>query len=164
MMQPAFTTERLQLNLIDDADGDFIFQLVNTDGWLQFIGDRKVKSLDDATAYITRIKNTPDLFYWVARLKTDQTPIGIISFLKRGYLDHFDLGFAFLPQFNGQGYAYEASSEVLNVAKGLHQVILATTVPANTRSISLLQRLGFGFEKEMVVDREVLHVYSHGKV
>ena len=112
---------------------------------------------------LKKIKNTPDLFYWVVRLKEDQTPIGIISFLKRSYLDHFDLGFAFLPQFNGHGYAYEAAQEVLSHLRTNedHSIILATTVPANSRSIGLLNRLGFSFEKELQIDGEALHIFSH---
>jgi [ribosomal protein S5]-alanine N-acetyltransferase len=94
------------------------------------------------------------------QLKEDQTPIGIVSFLKRSYLEHFDLRFAFLPQFNGRGYAYEASSEMLAYVKndGAYSTVLATTVPSNTRSIGLLERLGFSFEKEMQVDKEPLQI------
>jgi RimJ/RimL family protein N-acetyltransferase len=160
-MQSIFSTPRLQLNLISDADREFIFALVNSEGWLRFIGDRNVRSIDDAVAYIKKIQNTPDLFYWVVRLKKDQTPVGIISFLKRNYLEHFDIGFAFLPQYSGQGYAYEASKEVLAFAKDKHATILATTIPENIRSIGLLTRLGFSFEKEMEVDGGRLHIYNH---
>jgi [ribosomal protein S5]-alanine N-acetyltransferase len=161
-MQSTFSTQRLELNLISDDDREFVFELVNTEGWLQFIGDRKVRSLDDAGNYIQKIKGTPDLFYWVVRLKDDQTPIGIVSFLKRSYLEHFDLGFAFLPQFNGHGYAYEASNEVLSVARQAYSIILATTVPANGRSIGLLNRLGFSLEKQMEVNGETLQIYRAG--
>jgi [ribosomal protein S5]-alanine N-acetyltransferase len=162
-MQSTFSTPRLELNLISGDDRQFVFELVNTEGWLQFIGDRKVRSLDDAANYIQKIKGTPDLFYWVVRLKDNQAPIGIVSFLKRSYLEHFDLGFAFLPQFNGHGYAYEASTEVLSVARKAYSVILATTVPANGRSIGLLNRLGFSFEKQMEVNGETLQIYKAGK-
>jgi [ribosomal protein S5]-alanine N-acetyltransferase len=160
-MQSTFSTPRLELNLLSEDDRQFVFELVNTEGWLQFIGDRKVRSLDDAANYIQKIKGTPDLFYWVVRLKEEQTPIGIVSFLKRGYLEHFDLGFAFLPQFNGKGYAYEASKEVLAFAKTqeAYPIVLATTVPGNRSSIGLLNRLGFSLEKQMEVNGETLQIY-----
>src|SRR5262245_2223949 len=81
--QPVHTTQRLQLNLLSGDDREFMLSLVNSKGWLQFIGDRNVRSLDDASAYINKVMNTTNLFYWVVRLKEDQTPVGIISFLKR---------------------------------------------------------------------------------
>ena len=94
-MQTEISTLRLILNIITENDDDFMRTLVNTEGWLKFIGDRKVHSKQDAIAYIQRIKNTPNLIYWVVRLKDNHTPVGIISFLKRSYLEHFDIGFAF---------------------------------------------------------------------
>ena len=160
-MQHSFITPRLQLKLISAEDREFIRALVNSEGWLQFIGDRNVRSLEDADAYIEKIKNTPDLFYWVVRLKDDNTPVGIISFLKRSYLEHFDIGFAFLPQFSGRGYAYEATREVLDVVKNQYPTIQATTIPENTKSIELLTRLGFCYEKEVEVEGEKLHIYSN---
>lgn len=105
-MQNNQTTERLTLALLTDSDHEFVRELVNSSGWLEFIGDRNVHSTADALAYINRILNTQDLFYWVVRLKDGNTPIGIISFLKRSYLEHFDLGFAMLPSFNGVGHIY----------------------------------------------------------
>jgi flavin-dependent dehydrogenase len=90
-MKNKFSTRRLSLDLIKEDDHDFILSLVNTKGWLQFIGDRNVHSKDDSIEYIKRIKNTPDLFYWSVRLKDSKTSIGIISFLKRSYLEHFDI-------------------------------------------------------------------------
>lgn len=100
-MPPKFSTPRLFLDIIIEDDHDFILSLVNTKGWLQFIGDRNVHSKDDSIEYIKRIKNTPDLFYWLVRLKDSKNPIGIISFLKRSYLEHFDIGFAFYQTLTG---------------------------------------------------------------
>ena len=99
-MKDSFTTERLRLGFIHPEDHAFVLELVNTKGWLQFIGDRHVHSKEEAIAYINRILSTQDLFYWVARTKTENIPVGIISFLKRSYLDHFDIGFAFLPSYS----------------------------------------------------------------
>ena len=89
------TTDRLLIEPLSINDNSFIFELVNTEGWLKFIGDRNVHSKQEAIANIQRIKNTPNLIYWVVRLKDNHVPIGIISFLKRSYLEHFDIGFAF---------------------------------------------------------------------
>jgi len=162
-MQSKYSTQRLLLNLISEHDDDFIFSLVNSKGWLQFIGDRNVHSKKDSINYIKRIQNTPDLFYWVAKLKNSKTPIGIVSFLKRNYLEHFDIGFAFLPEYNGHGYAFEATEKILSVVskKAEHSHILATTIPQNINSINLLTKLGFHFEKEIEVQHEKLHIYCN---
>ena len=96
-------------------------------------------------------------------LKDNHTPLSIISFLKRSYLEHFDIGFALLPEFNGCGYAYEAAVKVLSIAnqKAEYSPILATTIPDNTASIKLLNKLGLYFEKEIEVENMRLHVYSN---
>jgi len=156
------TAEKLSLHALAIEDVDFIQELVNTPGWLQFIGDRSVHSKEDATNYINKIKSSPNIHYWVVRLTETQTPVGIISFIKRDYLEYFDIGFAFLPQYNGKGYAYEAAKAVLTTIGSMpkHPIVLATTVPDNVSSIKLLIKLGLRFERELQVGGEQLHVYS----
>ncbi|WP_462221215.1 GNAT family N-acetyltransferase [Ferruginibacter sp.] len=165
-MQNKIFTERLNLNLLSLEDHDFIIAILNSPGWIEFIGDRNVHSKDDAIAYIYKILNTQNLFYWVVSIKESNTPIGIISFLKRNYLEHFDIGFAFLPQFNGNGYAYEAAKEILSVVSknSDYHPVLATTLPKNISSIKLLTKLGLRFEKEIEVENEVLHIYTNEAV
>lgn len=156
-------TNNLTLEIISLDDSDFIYELVNTQGWIRFIGDRNVNSKEDATAYIEKILNTENLTYWVVRLSEIRTPIGIVTFLKKNYLDHFDIGFAFLPQFTGYGYAIEATTAILRKLKQdpKHQTVLATTVPSNENSIKLLTKMGFKFTKEISVENKVLHIYSY---
>ena len=164
-MQNEIITERLSLNLLTIDDCDFVKKLVNTKGWIAFIGDRHVHTNDDAIAYVTKILSAENLFYWVARTRDNNTPVGIISFMKRNYLENFDIGFAFLPEFIGIGYAYEAAKEVLSMVSktpGYYPVV-ATTVPQNTKSIKLLTKLGLHFQKEIEVEDEILHVYSNSK-
>jgi len=164
-MQNIIYTERLTLNILTADDYEFIMAIVNTKGWIEFIGDRNVHSKDDALAYIQKINNTKNLTYWVVRITDTNLPVGIISFIKRKYLDHFDIGFAFLPEFSGKGYAYEAAKEVLSIA-GRHpeySSVLATTIPHNTKSIKLLTKLGLHFDKEIEVDKEKLHVYCNAR-
>ena len=156
-------TERLSLDALSPGDAEFILELLNTKGWLRFIGDRNIHSKEDALNYINKINGTPNYRYWRVRLSDTLQPIGIISFIKRDYLEHFDIGFAFLPQHNGHGYAYEAAKKVLSVvgSKPEHAVIVATTLPHNSSSIKLLQKLGFKFEREMTAGKERLLVYSN---
>jgi [ribosomal protein S5]-alanine N-acetyltransferase len=162
-MQSTITTERLTLNVLAVDDFEFIEAIVNTKGWIEFIGDRNVHSKEDAIAYIQKVKATQNLTYWVASITAINKPIGIISFIKRTYLDHFDIGFAFLPEFNGQGYAYEAAKEVLAIAETYpeYHPVLATTIPHNINSIKLLTKLGLHFDKEIEVDNIKLCVYSN---
>ncbi len=160
-MQNHITTERLTLDPLTSDDHEFVIKLVNSKGWLQFIGDRNVHSYEDAINYINKINNTPNLTYWVVKTKDQNLPVGIISFLKRSYLDHFDIGFAFLPEYHGKGYAYEAAKEVLSIAENEYDPILATTIPQNVSSIKLLTRLGFHFDKEIEFEKKTLHVYCN---
>jgi [ribosomal protein S5]-alanine N-acetyltransferase len=153
-------TQRLIINDLLDSDHPFILELLNTKGWLEFIGDRKVHTEEDAKAYIQKIKNTENLDYWVVRTQAQNQPIGVVSYLKRAYLEHYDLGFAFLPAYMGQGYAHEASKAVLGeIQAQLPAPIQACLLPHNTPSLKLLGRLGFVFEKNIEVDGAPMLVY-----
>lgn len=156
-------TQRLSLKLITADDFHFIQRLVNSDGWLHFIGDRNVHSPESALVYIQKILATENFYYWVIREKSSDVPVGIISFIKRDYLPHYDVGFALLPEFYGRGYASEAAKEIINVYKKLgHETILATVMPTNAKSIQLLAKLGFTLERDLVVDQERLLLFKLG--
>ena len=159
-------TERLYLKAVDVDDADFIQALVNTDGWLRFIGDRNIRSKADALQYIGRLLGAENLRYWVVRAKDDGTPAGIVSFLKRDYLEHFDIGFAFLPEFAGKGYGLEATGAVLNAVTRHpeHRTVLATTMPSNEASIRLLEKLKFQLTNELEHGGETLLIYSNQQV
>lgn len=162
-MQNNISTQRLSLDLLTTSDDEFILELVNSRGWIEFIGDRNVHSKEDAIAYINKILHSPNIYYWVTRTRDSNTPTGIISFLKRDYLQHFDIGFAFLPEFMGKGYAYEAAKAVLSMVRTQpgYETVLATTIPGNESSIRLLTKLGLQFEKELLQGKEKLHVYRN---
>jgi [ribosomal protein S5]-alanine N-acetyltransferase len=156
-------TERLILEKIKPDDHDFLISLLNSKGWIENIGDRNIHSVNDAVLYINKILETENFFYWVVRIKEKNTPVGIISFIKRAYLDHFDIGFALLPFHHNRGYAYEASKAVLSMVSKLpgHKIVLATTRPTNNSSVRLLTKLGFKFKKEMEIETKKLYIYSN---
>jgi ribosomal-protein-alanine N-acetyltransferase len=158
-----FETEFLYIEPLSINDSMFILELVNTPGWLKFIGDRNVRTQEYAISYINRILGNPDVAYWTVRLKTNQVPIGVITLIKRDYLPHHDLGFAFLPQFSGKGYAYEATKKVIEELskETYYSVLLAITIKNNTSSIKLLERTGFKFEKIIKVENDELAVYEY---
>lgn len=144
-------TDRLRLRELTLDDTAFIIELLNTPGWLQYIGDRNVKSEEQAVAYLQNgpMKGYREQGYgmWLVEAKDDGTPLGMCGVMKRDHLDTPDIGFAFLPRYNGQGYAAEAASASLSYAKealGIKKVA-AIVLPGNAPSIKLLEKLGLTF-------------------
>jgi RimJ/RimL family protein N-acetyltransferase len=141
-------TKRLTLREFTHADAKFIVTLVNTPGWLQFIGDRNIKTEAHAIAYL---ENGPimscELYGFglsMVELKHDNTPVGMCGLLKREHLDHPDIGFAFLAEHTGKGYALEIVKATLAFAREQlnMQTVLAIVMPNNTQSIKLLEKVG----------------------
>ena len=142
-------TERLILRKFVLDDAAFVYTLMNSPSWLQFIGDRGINSKSDAEHYIQErffpSYDQPSCGFWCVLDKKSNTPIGTVSMLIRESLDEVDLGFAFLPEFTGFGFAFEASQAILETEQkesGLSSV-LAFTDLENSRSQALLERLGF---------------------
>ncbi|MDM1356052.1 GNAT family N-acetyltransferase [Myroides marinus] len=156
------TTERLMLNRLSHHENAFMLELVNTPGWLQFIGDRNIHNASDAQEYIQKILDNNDSLYWVVSRKEDNQPIGLISLIKRDYLDHHDIGFAFLPNCMNMGYAYEATHYLLNILlkEYGYKTIYAIVLPENKSSIKLLERLHFNYEKIVQSEDETLKLYT----
>lgn len=160
-MEKPLETDRLRLRTLQIDDYSFIKALVNTEGWITFIGDRKVITDEDSKNYIQKITDNTNITYWVVCLKENDTPVGLVTFIKRDYLEFPDLGFAFLPEHGKKGYAFEAASSIVEKLKseGVHQHILATTNPENSKSIALLKKLGYEYEEGIFQDNKTLHVY-----
>jgi [ribosomal protein S5]-alanine N-acetyltransferase len=160
MKNSTMETDRLSLSLLSPEETDFIFELLNTPQWIQFIGNRNIKTKADAAAYIQKIADNPTADYWVVKLKENGTSLGVVTFMKRDYLDHYDIGYAFLPQFGKKGYAYEASKRLLDEVKSEHSTIFATVLKDNKSSIQLLEKLGLKFDKEIIINNEALQLYA----
>ena len=148
-------TDRLVLRRLTDRDAPFILELLNDPDWLRFIGDKGVRSLGDARDYI---RTGPQESYsrngfglLLVELQTEKTPIGLCGLVRRDALPGADVGYAFLPGFRGNGYAYEAAAAVLRFARETARLdrILAITDPANQRSIRVLEKLGLTFERKV---------------
>jgi [ribosomal protein S5]-alanine N-acetyltransferase len=157
---PLIDTPRTRLREMTVADAPFICDLLNQPSFLKNIGDRKVRTPAEASAFIeSRYRQSyRDHGYglYVVQSRATAGPMGICGFVRRDALPDADLGFAFLPQFEGHGYAYEAASAMLEVAPdafGLRRV-LAIALPGNVRSHALLARLGFTLEREVVLSGE----------
>ena len=146
-------TQRLSLREFTVDDAQFILKLLNEPSFLRYIGDKKVRNLEDARQYIL---NGPVASYerngfglYLVVLKESYTPIGMCGFLKREELPDPDIGFAFMPEFWSKGFAYEAAAALLQDGRERLKLerILAITSLDNDASIKLLQRLGFGFDR-----------------
>lgn len=148
-------TARLSIRRMTPADAAFILALVNDADFLRHIGDRGVRSHDDARRYI---ETGPLASYdrygfglWLVELRADRTPIGMCGLLKRDTLADVDIGFAFLPAFRSRGYAREAARAVLEYGRRVLAIprIVAIVSPDNTSSIRLLGKLGLVFERRV---------------
>jgi len=146
-------TDRLVLRRLAPGDAPFILELVNDPDWLRFIGDKGVRNLEDARAYI---QNGPMAMYarvgfglFLVELKDGATPIGMCGLIKRETLEDVDLGFAYLPAYRANGYGREAARATLdygcNVA-ALPRIVAITSID-NEASGRLLQAVGMRFER-----------------
>ena len=161
-------TERLSLRKFTVDDAEFILTLLNEPAFLRYIGDKKVRNLEDARQYIL---TGPVASYerygfglLLVELKESHTPVGMCGLLKREQLPDPDIGFALLSDFWNKGFAFEAAAAVLQdaVQRLKLERIVAITSLDNDASIGLLQRLGFSFEKivQMSPEGEQLKLFA----
>jgi ribosomal-protein-alanine N-acetyltransferase len=149
------TTQRLVLREFSPGDAAFIVRLLNDPGWLQHIGDRNVRTDDDARAYLERgpiaAQHEHGYALWaVAENATPGRPVGMCGLVRRDVLDAPDLGYAFLPEGRGRGLASEAARAVLAHARnalGLARV-LAIVKPGNAASARVLVAAGMHFVEQ----------------
>lgn len=146
-------TDRLRLRKLTPDDAEFMLRLLNEPSFIRNIGDRGVRTLDDARSYIV---NGPVASYerhgfglWLVEVKDSGAPIGICGLLKRDAMDDTELGYALTPQYWSKGYALESASAVMAYASeelGLKRVA-AITDAGNESSIRVLEKIGFKYER-----------------
>ena len=153
-------TERLILRVQTTNDAAFILELMNDPSWLKFIGDRGIRTLDDAKNHIlngpVRMFEQYGFCLYLVERKEDHVPIGICGLVKRGSLEDIDIGFAFLPKYWGKGYATEAAIAVMAYGKdtlGLNRIVAITTQD-NHASANLLEKAGLKFERLIQLPRD----------
>jgi ribosomal-protein-alanine N-acetyltransferase len=153
------TTSRLDLRELNFGDAEFILELLNEAGFIRFIGDKGVRTLEDARDYIQKgpmdsyARNGFGLY---AACLRDGTPIGICGLVKREGLNDPDVGFAFLSRYWFSGYAVESAAAVLAHARDVLRIerVVAITAPENWSSIAVLEKIGLRFERMIrLVDR-----------
>lgn len=160
-MTKHFHTERLSLIPLNIDDATFIFHLVNTKGWIQFIGDRNILNVGLSKMYVQQLLDNENINYWVVHLKKENIPIGVVTIIKKDYLPFHDIGFAFLEKYQGKGYAFEAAERIIHYAMNDVKMenIAAVTQLDNIRSIQLLEKLGFHYHGIIENNGENLTLY-----
>lgn len=150
-------TPRLRLRHFTVDDAPFILRLLNEPSFMENIADRGVRTLDAARDYLLGgpIKSYERNGFGLncVELKDGRVPIGMCGLIKRDTLEHPDLGYAFLPEHWSKGYALEAAAEMMVKADetfGMRRVVAITSV-GNERSIRLLERLGFRYERHITL-------------
>ena len=153
-------TERLRLRTLDQNDAVFYLALVNTPGFIEFIGDRGIRTVEAAAQAIVdgpmAMQARLGHSIYLVEDKASGQPLGMSGLIKRDTLEHVDIGYAFLPEHCGKGYAYEAGRAVVTHARddiGLPR-LLAIVSPGNVASIGLLQKLGLAMERVVHLSAE----------
>lgn len=162
-------TDRLLVRHFTLEDSELILRILNEPSFLQNIGDRGVRTLEQASAYL---REGPIKSYemhghgaYVVALKESLQPIGLCGLIKRDAFKDVDIGYAFLPEFWSKGYALEAAAAVLDYGLNTLRLpkIIALVSPANAGSIKLLEKLGFAFARETRIsesDASAVAVYE----
>ncbi|MGZ5041572.1 MAG: GNAT family N-acetyltransferase [Usitatibacter sp.] len=159
-------TERLALRRLTIDDAEFIRELVNEPSWIRFIGDRGVRTLEQARAYLEK---GPIAMYercgfclWLVEISATGEAAGICGLIKRDALTDVDIGFAFLPRFWNRGYAVESARAVLEYGRGTLGLgrIVAITSPDNEPSIRLLERIGLRLEATIEFAGEPTNLFA----
>jgi RimJ/RimL family protein N-acetyltransferase len=146
-------TDRLRLRRLAINDAEFILRVLNEPSFIENIGDKGVRTLEEASLYIL---NGPVASYekfgfglYLVETKDAGLAVGMCGLSKREALEDVDIGYAFLPEFWSKGYALESASAVMAYARdelGLKRIVAITSLD-NQRSIRLLEKIGFRFEK-----------------
>jgi RimJ/RimL family protein N-acetyltransferase len=164
-------TERLILRRLLKSDGEFMLDLLNQPSFIKYIGDRNVRTIAEAEDYIesrfTKSYVDNGFGLYLVELKTEnsqvKTSVGICGFVKRDTLPDADIGFAFLPQFEKQGYALESAKASMDYGEKIlnFKRVLAITTQDNENSQRLLEKLNFKFESLIAMaNNEVLKLFE----
>ena len=157
-------TERLIMRILNHNDAEMILKLLNEKSFLDNIGDKKVRNLQDARDYIDlgplAMQRKMGFSLYCCQRKIDNQAIGISGLIKRDGVDLPEVGFAFLADFIRQGYGYETATAVIAHANTSLNIdrLQAISHVENHASIGLLKRLGFHYLKNILLDNATTSV------
>ncbi len=161
-------TRRLILRHLTLDDATFMLGLLNEPSFIANIGDKGVRTLDDARRSLAEgaiaSYERNGFGHYMVELKQSRMPIGTCGLINREYIGEIDVGFAYLPAFWKQGYAYEAAAAVLDYGRttlGIKRIV-AVVSPHNAASIRVLEKLGLRYAGpiRLTTDGELIHLYS----
>ncbi|MCT6700297.1 GNAT family N-acetyltransferase [Rheinheimera sp. 4Y26] len=155
-----FSSPRLLFHLLTQADAALMLRLLNEPTFIANIADRGVRTLEQAEKYLNEgplamYRQHGFGMYRVTR-KEDGLDIGLCGLVYRDYLGKPDIGYAFFPEFAGQGYASEAAAAVFSYGKNVLQLpeIVGIVAPHNIASQKVLQKLGLQKQGQLQVPGE----------
>lgn len=161
------STTRLAIRQFELTDAEFVLRLLNEESFLRFIGDKRVRTVKEARDYLS---NGPIASYHsdgfglfhVAEISSGQS-IGICGLLQREGQEYPDIGFAFLPEYCAQGFAFESAQAVLDYGSTVLgiETIVAFVSPENHRSIHVLERLGMSCVGATSMDGSLVTQYAY---
>lgn len=163
-----YETERLIIRPMSLEDGEFLLDLYNRPKFIQFIGDRHIKTVSDAENYIKNkfLPQFEKLGFgnYMVITKDENKKIGGVGIFERDGLDVVDIGFSLLEEFEGKGYAYEAAIKVKSIGMdefGLKK-LSAITAKDNFSSQKLIEKLGLKFKNHVTLpgENEELRYYE----
>jgi ribosomal-protein-alanine N-acetyltransferase len=163
-MEQILETDLLKIRHFTVDDGEFVLRLVNTPGWLQYIGNRGIRTVEEAQLYLLTgpINNYEKQGFglYLVELKENRIPIGMCGLIKRDGLEDIDIGFAFLPEFSGKGHAFDAAHATLKYAQQVLNInkVVSITQSNNLRAINLLKKLGFNYVKKVQLPQEEIEL------
>jgi len=157
-----FESQRLVIDRLRISDFAVINGIMNSEGFIKYIGDRNIRSDEDSKAYIAKTLENNNIQYWIVRQKPELTPVGMVSFVKRDFLPHHDIGYAFLPEYTGKGFAYEATAALLQrvLLNYENKPVLAFPNKDNIRSVHLIEKMGFEHTGEIEREGKLLQLYE----
>ncbi|OMO21193.1 GNAT family N-acetyltransferase [Vibrio lentus] len=164
----AVETARLRLRMITPQDAAFIQRLYSSEDFLRYIGDKEITDTDKAVEYIEnnilKMHQEKGVCLLVVEIKDSSTPIGVCGLIKRDTLESHDIGYGFVPEAYGQGFALEAAQAIIEQAKHNADIdhLVAITTSDNIRSIALLTKLGFVFERVEETINESVNLNLYG--
>jgi len=141
-------TERLTIAEATPEDAPFFVTLMNSPTWIKYIGDRSINTLEDAVNYINnsliQSYETNGFGLYIVYLKKENYPVGICGFVQRDYLEHPDIGFAILPEYEKKGFMIEACNAIMLYGRQDLKLtsVLGITTEENQASIRLLEKIG----------------------
>ena len=168
-MKVVAETNRLILAKITLRDAPFFLELLNTPNYIKYVGDRKIRTLSATKEYlkngILKSYKKDGFGFYKTLLKSEELKtIGICGLINRDELENVDIGFGFLPEYEGRGFGFESATEVLKLARhkfGL-RTVAAIVSPNNTNSLKLLNKLGLDYQKRVIPfeDEEELLLFA----